>query len=147
MCKFCCVEVLLGTPLDIRNKVAGREQARSFLEPVSLHATATMILKGADVMRSEATAAEVAGGAMWLNKKKLMHDIYIKAQGGQDHQLRWLAGALSFLPPSSLSAVVPSPSIFSAWCPLRASHSHRDTQSRVSDTAMPLLLAFTACPP
>ena len=45
MCNFRCVEVLQGTPLAIRNKVAGREQAQSFSEPVSLHATAAMILK------------------------------------------------------------------------------------------------------
>ena len=73
MCNFCSVEVLQGTPLDIRNKVAGWEQAWSFSEPVSLHATAAMILKDAEVMRSEAGAT---GG---LNKKKLMHDMYIKA--------------------------------------------------------------------
>ena len=47
MCNFRCVEVVQGKPLDIRNKVAGREQARSFSEPVSLHATAAMILKDA----------------------------------------------------------------------------------------------------
>ena len=76
MCRFRCRVVLQATPMAIHNKVAGREQARGgFSEPVSLHATASMLLKDAKVMRSEAKKAVVAPG---LSKKALISNIYIK---------------------------------------------------------------------
>ena len=63
MCRFRCRVALQATPVAIHNKVAGREQARGgFSEPVSPHALASMILKDADVVRSEAKKAGVARG-------------------------------------------------------------------------------------